>query len=80
MNKCPTDCSGGNSTRQHELTEGQLKKLSESAKAAVAESKGRAYRCNYCGCVYISELSGTRKLGSLDNGVLGEGWHSKNYA
>ena len=80
MNNCPSNCSGGNSARQHELTDGQRKRVSTSAREAVSQSKGCTYRCSYCGSVYIRELSGTITLGSLDNGVLGEGWHSKHYA
>lgn len=76
MNKCPKNCSGGNSTSQHELSEGQFKKLSDGAKEAITASKDMAYRCSYCGCVYV----GTRSLGILDGGILGEGWHSRNYA
>lgn len=79
MNRCPQNCSGSNSARQHELTEGQFRRVSASAKAVVAELKCHAYRCSYCGCVYMNELSNTRILGSLDNSILGEGWHSKNY-
>lgn len=76
MNKCPKNCSGGKSTRQHELSEGQFKKLPDTAKEAITASKDIAYRCNYCGCVYM----GTRSLGTLDSEVLGEGWHSTIYA
>lgn len=79
MNKCPKKCSGGNSTRQYELTEGQLKQISESAKLAINASRRPAYRCSYCGCVYINESSGARSLGSLNNAILGEGWHSRTY-
>lgn len=79
MKACPDKCSGGGSTRQSQLSEDLLSKLSESAQKRVSESKGSAYRCNYCGCVYIRELSSDTKLGDLDGGVTGQGWKSVDY-
>lgn len=66
-------------TRQNQLSEGQLAELSESAKTRISESKGSPYRCNYCGCVYLRELSRYIKLGDLDGGVTGQGWKSATY-
>lgn len=74
MNKCPDRCSGGDSTRQHELTDGQFAKLSAAAQQKIEASSSKAYRCNYCGCVYLNGISGSRKLGDLNSGVMGEGW------
>ena len=79
MKVCPDQCSGGRPDRQHQLTEGQLAKLSEAAREAIKASRGTVYRCNYCGCVYLREVSGTTKLGDLDGGVTGEGWNSSIY-
>ena len=79
MNKCPDKCSGGDSSRQKILTDGQKMQLSESAQKVIEESTGNAYRCNYCGCVYLSEILDSRKLGDLDGGVTGQGWKSSNY-
>ena len=78
MKVCPDQCSGGTPNRQHQLTEGQLTKLSEAARVAVKSSAGSAYRCNYCGCVYLRGAS-TTKLGDLDGGITGEGWTSSIY-
>ena len=79
MTKCPDKCSGGNTSRQHNLTDNQILRLSESAKKEIANSSSRVFRCNYCGCVYIDEHTSSRKLGDLDGGVTGQGWKSSKY-
>ena len=72
---CPAkDCSGGRHDRQHPLTPGQEKKLSQDTRDVISESNETCYRCNYCGCLYLRWPS-PRILGFLDSGVLGEGWH-----
>lgn len=68
--RCPLECSGGRSDRQHDLTEGQSVQLSAEARKQIGAATAR--RCSYCGAVY---LYGGRVLGQLDNGVRGEGWH-----
>jgi hypothetical protein len=78
MRKCPTKCSGSNSIRQHDLTTGQLAKLSLSAQQAIELSSAQASRCSYCGCVYLFELAGSKRLGTL-NGITGLGWVSSGY-
>lgn len=79
MNRCPDHCSGGNHSRQHELNNNQYAQLSDSAKNEISITKGKAYRCSYCGCVYLEEKDGNRKLGDLDGGMTGEGWASLQY-
>lgn len=74
MIKCPDRCSGGDPGRQYSLTDGQFKRLSESAQDAVKKSSGQVCRCSYCGCIYFIELHGARKLGILDGDVTGDGW------
>lgn len=68
---CPLKCSGGRADRQSYLSDGQLERLPADARERI-EGSGGAQRCTYCGAVY---LPGGAVLGSLDNGVLGEGWH-----
>lgn len=79
MRKCPTKCSGSASSRQHDLTTGQLAKLSLSAKQAIEASSAKASRCSYCGCVYLFEPASSKRLGTLDGGVTGPGWVSSTY-
>ena len=79
MSKCADKCSGGNLSRQHELTKGQVAQLSEAAQQVISASPNVAYRCNYCGCVYLDEITQGRILGDLDGGVTGEGWKSSKY-
>lgn len=70
---CPLmDCAGGSSGMQSALTEGQIAKLSEHARAIVTAAGG-AQRCSYCGTVYLS--SERRRLGKLDNAINGHGWY-----
>jgi hypothetical protein len=80
MPECPDKCSGRSLTRQHLLTGSQFEMLSEAAKQEVNKPKSQVYRCNYCGCVYIDEISSTRELGDFDGGVTGERWKSSKYA
>lgn len=74
---CPAeDCSGGNAGRQSDLTDGQIKLLSEKMQTKALKSQGR--RCTYCGCVYLRNYSAHdihTILGFLDSGILGKGWH-----
>jgi hypothetical protein len=79
---CPSECSGGNGSRQGKLTDQQLENLTGTAKALAGANRGSTLRCSYCGSVYIrgctdnfSGMPTDRILGDLDNGILGEGWH-----
>jgi len=72
---CPGNCSGGNSTRQHPINSLLMERIPEDVQKRIAEESGSAYRCNYCGCVYLNGYPRKRILGHLDNGILGEGWH-----
>ena len=76
-NGCPSqDCSGGKADRQNEITDGQLNHIPHDIKEII-QKHGTASRCNYCGCVYIKDISKDTiiKLGFLDNSMYGEGWH-----
>ena len=66
------DCRGGTADKQNKLGEGQIAKLSETAREALNGNAG-ADRCSYCGCVYFSPSR--RILGFLDNYIRGDGWH-----
>jgi hypothetical protein len=76
LSECPDRCSGRDSSRQRPLTEGEKGSISESARKAIAASSGIPYKCGYCGCVYIRELSRNVILGNL-NGMQGSGWHPR---
>ena len=77
LNECPDRCSGRESSRQRPLTAGELARLSVSARDVVSASSGSPYICRYCGCVYVSEAMSNLRLGTLDGGVTGPGWHSR---
>lgn len=79
MPKCFDKCSGKDSERQRKLLPSELDDLSESAKKAISESRGSAYRCSYCGCVYLDGLNVREKLGDLDGSMTGMGWKSSTY-
>lgn len=66
--QCPTQCSGSNSGRQNDLTDGQRKKLPDAVAAAAD------MRCSYCGTVYAR--SG-KVFGTLDGGITGQGWKGR---
>ncbi len=71
---CPAeDCSGGSSVRQQEITNNQLARLPIEIQEKIKESHG-AQRCTYCGCVYTRSPN-VEKMGYLDSGILGDGWH-----
>jgi hypothetical protein len=74
LNECPDKCSGRTPNRQHPLTGGQRAVISESARKVIenaTEDPGVdvAYRCNYCGCVYLRDVHRNRGLGRLDNSI-----------
>lgn len=72
---CPAaDCSGGRPQRQHQITDGQLERISGDARATVEARPASVYRCNYCGAVYVRDER-PRLLGYLDNEIIGKGWH-----
>lgn len=75
---CPTKCSGGDSTRQHPLSDGQLAKLSANARVKIESARG-AMRCSYCGCVHVDHDGKRLSLGSLDGGLTCAGWVSTKY-
>jgi hypothetical protein len=74
VEECPNQCSGRfvSAGRQHTLTATQQRQLPENAKRKIAESSGSAYRCNYCGCVYIQDQGSNTVLGFLDG--MSPGW------
>ncbi len=74
LDHCPKSCSGGHPQRQHALTPGQIERLSQRVRDYIGEVNEIAYRCGYCGCVYLRWPS-PRVLGFLDNEIMGEGWH-----
>lgn len=76
--ECPAVCSGKQANRQHDLSAAQSEKLPTSAQQVIADAGG-GLRCNYCGCVYVRQGGHTRKLGFLDDGILGPGWHSRTH-
>ena len=79
-NQCPDQCAKHTAEyRKYELSEGQLNRLSSSACEKIASEAGRAKRCSYCGCVFIEKYTHSIRLGKLDSGVLGDGWHSAEY-
>ena len=70
---CPSaHCSGGTTHRQQQINDAQLDQISGDARSAILEN--RAFRCIYCGAVYIRDER-PRILGYLDNEIMGEGWH-----
>lgn len=62
MRECPDKCSGGSADRQSRLTQDQIAELSAGAQQEIGSSRGMAFRCESCGCVYLAELTGRRKL------------------
>nr|WP_280971447.1 hypothetical protein [Cupriavidus gilardii] len=76
--QCPAACSGKQANRQHDLSPAQLDKLPAKAQEVVSDAGG-GFRCNYCGCVYVRQGDHARKLGFLDDAILGPGWHSRTY-
>lgn len=73
---CPArDCQGGRHDRQHSLTQGQLDHIASPDRMVIEESPTGAFRCSYCGCVYLRGSHQNTVVGYLDGGVLGEGWH-----
>ena len=67
--KCPDKCSGGDASRQRDLSPGEKHQIPEAI-AAKATS-----RCSYCGCVYDGN---GLVYGTLNNDILGEGWHPRS--
>jgi len=76
---CPDLCSGSYKA-QTQLTEGQVSRLSVSARERISKSSGIPRRCTYCGCVYIREGSISWRIGTVDGGITGEGWSSADYS
>jgi hypothetical protein len=79
MHECPDQCSGRRSNRQRPLTIGEVASLSGSAQQTIKNARETPYRCTYCGCVYFRKPTGNIRLGFLDGGVTGSGWHSNEY-
>ena len=79
MHECPDQCSGRRSDRQRPLTSGEVGSLSDSARQTIKNARETPYRCTYCGCVYFRKPMGNIRLGFLDGGVTGCGWHSNEY-
>lgn len=74
--KCPArDCLGGSHERQHSLSRGKLERIPERDRALIEENLAGAFRCGYCGCVYLHESHLDTVVGFLDGRVVGEGWH-----
>ena len=76
ISECPArDCSGGSAERQRPVSDAQLAKVAIATRESIEGCRHRAFRCGCCGAVYLRGNDPT-VLGFLDNGVLGEGWHS----
>ena len=68
MPRCPTDCSGRESTRQHKLNH---EKLIEAG-LPVEDWLSDAWRCGYCDCVYSYEWdSDSREYITTERGKFG---------
>jgi hypothetical protein len=78
--QCPDQCAKHSAQyRKHDLSEGQLNRLSSSAREMIGTETGTAKRCSYSGCVSIEKYTHSIRLGKLDSGVLGDGWNSAEY-
>lgn len=74
--KCPArDCQGGSHERQRALTPGQIARIAERHRQLIEENRAGAFRCGYCGCVYLHDSHLDIVVGFLDGRVVGEGWH-----
>ena len=74
--QCPArDCQGGRHDRQHFLNQGHLDRIPGPDRKVIEESPTGAFRCNYCGCVYLRGSHQNTVVGYLDGEVLGKGWH-----
>lgn len=76
MHECPDQCSGRRSDRQYRLTDKQREELPQSAQDRIGKESASVYRCTYCGCVYLRKPEGNIRLGVLDGGITGPGWHN----
>ncbi len=78
--ECPApDCQGGRPGRQTQLTEGSRDRiLDPDVRSEVDENFRSAYRCTYCGCVYLRLADHNKVLGTLDSGVTGKQWSSRS--
>lgn len=74
MGECPDQCSGKAAHRQLAIPKTLLEKFPPSAQAYIKQLGG-PLRCTYCGCVHAQG----RKVGIWDNGILGPGWHSRQF-
>ena len=75
LGECPAqDCQGGRPNKQRALYEGELKGIPDSDRKIIEENSSSAFRCTYCGCVYLRGIGQNTVLGNLDGGVSGDGW------
>lgn len=74
--RCPVrDCEGGNHEIQRPLTPALLARIPARDRALISENLPGAFRCEFCGCVYLHESHLDTIVGYLDGTVAGKGWH-----